>query len=271
MATKRQASTGPKVLFIDIETRPILAHVWGCWDQNVALNQIASDWSILSFSAKWRGDPPSKIIYHDVSKQKDIENDLPLLKVLWKLLDAADVVVTQNGIKFDKKKVFARFAIHGMRPPSPVKMVDTLVIARRNFGFTSNKLEHLTDKLTKKYKKLKHEKFSGFELWRECMKGNKEAWAEMKKYNMYDVLALEELYEVLRPWDNSVNFSLYTDSNEAVCGCGSTEFTKRGHAYTSLGKYQRYQCTECGAWSRGKDNKLSKTKRDSMHARTPQS
>lgn len=271
MATKRRARSGPKVLFLDIETAPMLGYLWSLWQDSIALNQLESDWSILSFSAKWRGDPPSKIIYQDVSKQKDISNDLPLLKALWKLIDEADVVITQNGISFDKKKIFARFAIHGMKPPSPVKMVDTKVIAKRNFAFTSNRLEYLTDKLNKKYKKLKHEKFSGFELWRECMAGNKAAWAEMRKYNMYDVLALEELYEVLRPWDNSVNFALYTEDNEPLCGCGSSEFIRKGWAYTTAGKYQRYKCSECGAWSRGKANHFDEETRGKLHARTPQS
>ena len=37
--------TSPKVLVYDIETAPILGHVWRLWDQNVGLNQIVSDYS----------------------------------------------------------------------------------------------------------------------------------------------------------------------------------------------------------------------------------
>lgn len=59
----------------------------------------------------------------------------------------------------------------------------------------------MTDKFCKKYKKLKHKKFPGHELWKECLKGNKEAWNEMRKYNIHDVLATEELYNVLKQWD----------------------------------------------------------------------
>lgn len=270
MASKRRARSGPKVLLLDIETKPMLAYIWSLYQDGVALNQLESDWSILSFAAKWYGDPPSKVIYHDVSKQRDLDDDTALLKKLWKLLDEADVVVTQNGISFDKKKIFARFAIHGMKPPSPVKMVDTKVIAKKTFGFTSNRLEYLSDKLNKKYKKLKHEKFSGFELWRECLAKNPEAWAEMRKYNMYDVLALEELYEKLAPWDASVNFALYTEDNTPLCSCGSTEFTKRGYYFTATGKFQRYQCVECGAWTRSRENKFDKEQRVKLRVRAPQ-
>ena len=51
-----------------------------------------------------------------------------------------------------------------------------MLIAKECFGFTSNKLEYMTDKLCKKYKKLKHGKYAGFELWKECLHGNMDAW-----------------------------------------------------------------------------------------------
>src|ERR1700722_10331801 len=145
-----------KVLLFDIETAPIIGYVWGLWDQTVGLNQIKSDWHLLSWSAKWLDDPASKVMYMDQRNEKNIENDKNILKALWKLLDAADVVITQNGIRFDSKKVNARFILNGMKPPSSYKHIDTCKIASRVFGFTSNKLEYLTDKLNTKYKKLKH-------------------------------------------------------------------------------------------------------------------
>lgn len=267
MATKKK--TGPRVLFLDIETKPLLAYVWDIWNVNVSLNQIAKDWSILSFSAKWMDDPASKIIYQDLRRSKDIDDDRPLLDSLWALLDEADIVVTQNGIKFDKRKIYARFLQHGFKPPSPFVMADTYVIAKRLFGFTSNKLEHMTDKVNRKYKKLKHEKFAGFELWKECMAGNQSAWREMEKYNKYDVLALEELYVKMRPWSSAPNFGLYRDDFKQVCACGSKDFERRGFHYTSVAKYQRFRCTECGSWTRGTENLVPKEKRGRLHRSVP--
>lgn len=266
----KKKPSGPRVLFLDIETKPLLAWVWGIWQQNVGLNQIKQDWSILSFAAKWQGDPDSKIIYHDLSNAKDIDDDSRLLKALWKLLDEADIVVAQNGVKFDKKKIFARFVVNGFQPPSSFKMIDTMLLAKSAFGFTSNKLEYMTDKLNKKYKKLKHEKFSGFDLWKECLAGNQAAWKVMSTYNKHDVLALEELYNVLLPWGaETVSFSVYTDEEVHVCRCGSTEFKLQGFAYTQVGKYQRYRCKECGSESRGRENLFSKEKRASLRVGTP--
>jgi hypothetical protein len=241
--------SGPKILALDIETSPIVSYTWGLFDQNVALNQVKEDWSVLAWCAKWVG-----------SKK--------VMQEIWHLLDEADIVLTQNGKKFDIKKLNARFIINGMRPPSSFKQIDTLRIARKVFGFTSNKLEYMSNTLGLKHKKLKVKKFPGFDLWSECLKGNIEAWKEMERYNKSDVLALEELYKKLIPWDNSVNFNLYSRDNVTRCTCGSTNFIKNGYFYGAAGRYQRYKCSDCGSEIRDKQNLLSKEKKKSLKTGT---
>jgi len=255
---------GPKVLIFDIETAPLLGYVWGLWENNVSLNQLYSDWYILSWSAKWLNDPPDKVMYMDQRNAKNIENDSRILKDIWKLLDQADVVITQNGKSFDQKRLNARFVLNGFKPPSSYKHIDTKLIASKHFGFTSNKLEYMTDKLCTQYKKLKHEKFYGFELWKECLAGNEEAWNEMEKYNKYDVLSLEELYTKLIPWDSTINFNLYDDGDGNECKCGSKDFAKNGFYYTNVGKFQRFKCKGCGAETRDRKNLFSKEKTKSL-------
>ena len=85
---------------------------------------------------------------------------------------------------------------------------------------------------------------------------------------MYDVLALEELYTHLIPWAKSINFNLYTDSEEIVCTCGSKEFRHKGYAYTEVGKFKRYKCKHCGKETRGRKNLFSKEKKDSLRPGT---
>lgn len=257
-----------KVLLLDIETAPILGYVWGLWDNNVALNQIASDWHILSWSAKWLDAPASQIIYMDQRNSANIEDDKKLLVKIWKLLDEADVVITQNGKSFDHKKLNARFILNGMQPPSSFRYIDTLILAKKHFAFTSNKLEYMSDKLCTKYKKLKHSEFGGFELWKACLAGNIKAWKEMERYNKHDVLSLEELYTKLIPWDNNLNFNVYSDSSDHKCTCGSKDFVKRGFFYTNSGKYQRYKCVKCGSETRDRKNLLTLNKRKSLRAGT---
>lgn len=251
-----------KVLILDIETAPIVSYTWGTFQQNVALNQIVEDWAILSWSAKWLGS--NNVMYEDTRNEKNPRNDKKILKTIWKLLDEADVVIGQNSKSFDVKKLNARFILNGMQPPSSFRQIDTMRLARKHFAFTSNKLEYMTKNLCTSNKKSSHAKFSGFELWKECLAGNIEAWNEMRDYNIKDILATEELYRKLQPWDNSLNFNVYHDAFHFQCSCGSVDFKKKGHVYTNNGKYVRYICNDCGAESRDKDNLLIKEKRQSL-------
>lgn len=251
----------PKVLILDIETAPLVSYTWGLFDQNVALNQIVEDWSILSYAAKWLDE--KKVFYADQRGAKNVRNDKELLKGIWKLMDEADIILGQNSNSFDIKKLNARFLLNGMKPPSSYKKVDTMRIAKKHFAMTSNKLEYMADKLCT-HKKLKHKQFGGFDLWKECLAGNKKAWKQMELYNIHDVLATEELYRKLQPWDNSINYNLYTDLKSTICSCGNKTFNKNGYAYTSAGKFQRYSCAKCGAETRTKSNLFSKAKRKSL-------
>jgi len=257
----------PKVLVFDIETAPILGHVWSLWENNVALNQIEKDWHVLSWSAKWLDAPATQVMYMDQRNEKRVEDDRKILKKIWELLDEADIVITQNGKSFDQKKLNARFILNGMQPPSSYKHIDTKIIASKHFAFTSNKLEYMTEKLCVKYKKLKHKKFPGHELWTEVLRGNVEAWKEMEQYNKHDVLALEELYHILIPWDNTINFNLYNDAADNVCKCGGS-LIKNGFYYTNVGKYQRYKCKGCGAENRDRINLFSPEKKQSIRVAT---
>ena len=264
-----KSGAGPRVLIFDIETAPILAHVWALWDQNVGLNQIQADWFVLSWAAKWLGSPASEVMYMDQRGAAKLEDDRELLEAIWKLLDEADIVVTQNGRSFDQRKLQARFLLQGMQPPSAYKHIDTKLLTQKHFAFPSHKLEYMTEKLCKKWKKLKHKKFPGHEMWVECMRGNLAAWREMEKYNRHDVLSLEELYTVIRPWDASINFSLWHEDTGHVCSCGSREFQRRGYAYTPAGKFQVHRCKKCGSEVRDKQNLLSKEKRASLRTAVP--
>jgi hypothetical protein len=247
------------ILTLDIETAPLEAYTWGLWDQNVGLDQIKTEWSILSYCAKWLNN--KKLIYRDTGGKgvKRVRDDAGILDDIWHLLDNADIVVAQNGNRFDIRKINARLLMHGYGPYSPIRTIDTLTVAKKYFGFSSNKLawmsKHLTDT-----PKSDHRDFPGFELWVECLKDNPKAWEEMKTYNQIDTVACEQLYLKLRPWiTNHPNLGAYSDADgkPACPKCGSADIQKRGFSTTQNGKYQRFQCQGCGGWSRSKSTVLT--------------
>lgn len=202
-----------RVLVFDIETSPILAYVWGLRDENIGLNQIHTDWRVLAFSAKWYQS--SKTIYREA---RTASQERKLLLEMRDLLDKADYVITQNGKNFDSLKLNARFIERGIKPPSPYKHIDTYQIASKVAKFTSNKLEYLTEKLCTKYKKLSHKRFPGFSLWDACLSGNKSAWAEMRRYNIHDVLSTEELFTKLLPWESTGRQKLIAKADRQALG-----------------------------------------------------
>ena len=54
MNTPKSTQTTPaRVLILDIETAPMLGYIWGMWKQNVAINQLQSDWFCFTWAAKW--------------------------------------------------------------------------------------------------------------------------------------------------------------------------------------------------------------------------
>jgi len=249
----------PRILFLDCETAPTMAAVWRLWKENVGLEQITNDWFIMSFSAKWLGD--THIHYEDC---RDTLDDIQLLVSLHKFLTEADIVVCHN-VKFDIPKIKARMVLNNILPPKPFKTYCTLEAAKKNFGFTSNKLAYLSDKLSST-PKLSHGKYPGFKLWSECLKGNVDAWEEMKEYNQVDVLALEDVYLKLKVWDDKhPNVDVYNDNIYSSCvSCNSPNVSEKEHSYTNTGLYKQYQCSDCGKWMRSRYTLNSTSKRKSL-------
>lgn len=232
-----------KILLLDIENSPHLGYVWGLWQQNVALTQLLDVAETLCYAAKWLDED---VVYFD---SLQLSSKKKMHKGIHKLLDEADAVIHYNGSRHDMPHLNRGFVELGMTPPSPYKQIDLLTTTKRQFKFPSNKLEYVVKALGIGEKM----KNSGFELWTKCMAGDKDAWEEMKAYNIQDVLVLEKLYHKLRPWiKQHVNYSMF-DVGALVCPhCGSKKLHKRGFAYTLASKFQRYQCTDCGTWT--KDN-----------------
>ena len=230
-----------KILLLDIDSSPNVAHVWGLWQQNVGINQLMESSYVLCWAAKWLGE--DEIIFDSVHQSKPKK----MLKGIYDLLNDADAVIHYNGTKFDIPTLNKEFLLHNYAPPSPYKQIDLLRVARSQFRFPSNKLDYVAQRLGLG-KKQEHE---GHDLWVKCMNGDKDAWKRMESYNVQDVVLLESLYCRLLPWIKShPNHNLYTD-NRVCPTCSGNRLQKRGTAISATGRYQRYQCSDCGSWSQG--------------------
>lgn len=250
----------PTITTLDIETAPITAYVWGLFKQNVGLNQIVKDWSIMSLAWKYLGH--EEVYYQDVSHQTDLRDDADLLVVLWSILDESDVIIGQNLRRFDVKKINARFLEAGLPPPSPYIIIDTLEMAKDAAGFTSNKLDWLSQKLADD-KKDHHDEFPGMELWVQCLNGNPRAWAAMREYNLGDIPSCEQVYLALRPYYRQhPNLAIFIDDEETRCPrCLSVNLEPLASTFTNVSEYKRYGCRDCGGFARSRYTLNSKAKR----------
>ena len=238
-AERLTAPQTPSTLFIDIETRPNLMYVWNVHEPNYSKQGIVDPKEIISFASSWDGTDDIEFfsVYHDGKSQ--------MLDAVHTLLDEADVVVHYYGRKHDIPQINRDLIMAGYLPPSPYKQIDVYDTVRNRFGFEYNGLGYVCDQLgipSKLPSPL------GFDNWTKLLTFDPEAWEAVGDYNRQDVIALKYLYYKLRPW--MPTHPAYAFSTDFRCRCGSTHLQRRGFAYTSVSVYQRYQCQDCGAWSR---------------------
>lgn len=255
-----EESTYPRVLIWDIETAPMITTAFSLFNEYSHYENILQDWFIICASWKWLGH--DKVYATSIAKnKKDLaryregilieENpsvDKTVIEDLHKVLSETDVIVGHNGDKFDLKMFNVRAAKYGLPPIPYIPSVDTLKTAKGNFRFSSNRLDYL-GRFLGLGKKVETEKG----LWKRCVLGDVSAIKKMVEYNEGDVLLLEKVYYVLRPYmRNHPNLNLINKDDMSCPKCESTKMQKRGFYRTRVSVFQRYQCTDCGGWTRSK-------------------
>ena len=253
----------PKILLYDIETAPLEVYVWRLWKNVVAPHQIIKPMSMLSWSAKWLFD--DKVHSARVSaKQAFNRDDSSILKQLWDLLEEADMIIAHNGAKFDVRRINARFALNGMLPTTPYRIIDTLVSTKRQFGLSAYKLDYVNYLFG-----LSQKSHPGFAKWRAAVENStesEEALETIRRYCNNDVRILEELYVQIRPWIRShPNMGLYVNTDGRACtNCGSKDLDWGGKYHTPAGRFLAFRCENCGAIGRSRTSDISKEERKTV-------
>ena len=221
----------PKILYFDIES--------------AGVNALRSDLGfVILFGYKWNYEKEARIIVIDRTNLRKF-NDKILLQKASRVFTKADLVVAHYGSVFDRRFIQGRLLLNGLPPIPMTKMRDTCMIARSVANFSSNRLKHLTKILHLKHQKLDN----GWPTaWLLAMQGDMKAIRGLAKYCKGDVLALEELYNRLLPFDNA-HPRIYNDDSCRVCG---GQVQHRGIMFVGERKYRRFVCTACGKWDRSR-------------------
>lgn len=257
LLTKEETTEYPKkiaakILLFDIETLPMEVYVWDLQPPKyISPDNVIKDYSVVCWSAKWLFEPDvmgAKVSGTDAIRREDCS----ILQEMWSLLDQADIVVVQNGKRFDIPKLNTRFIKAGFPPPMYYQVVDTKEIMTKNFGFSSNKLDYVN-----KFLGIEGKTEMVWEDWVECVRGNEEYIQKMLNYNKDDVVIMEELYLKLRPWIPAhANLGVFADVDKDCCpNCQSTELKWTGQYVTPLGMYSAFRCSSCGSIGRSTKKK----------------
>lgn len=250
----------PNILVLDIETSLMTFDAWSPGKQYVRPDQILTDWYTHSWAVKWLFDPE---VYSDVQTPQEAVDgdDERIIRAIWEFLDHADIVIIHNA-RFDKRKLTSKFIEYRLPPPSPYKIIDTLLVMRKEALFSSNKQDELAKKLGFS-RKVEHE---GRELWRKCFNGDPQSLLKMEEYNKGDIMSLEDLYVIIRPYIKShPNMALYVESDGYVCpNCGSENVSYMDKTYnTNVNKFSAFRC-ECGAVGRSRVSELTKEQKPKL-------
>lgn len=237
-----------RVLLYDLETAPLLAHVWHPTDDYVTSERLIHDSFLLCWSAKWLGD---KTIRSGVvtGAEAVAQDDTRIVSDLAELIREADILVAHNVDQFDVPMFNNRLLALSLEPMGPKRTIDTLRLAKRNFRLAYNKLDYLGE-----YLGLGRKIKTDFDLWRACYQGDVKALAKMVRYNRQDVVLLEKIYNRLLPYVNNV--PRLTDAaydGQMVCpSCGEDRLIRRGFHHTNVSSFQRYQCGQCTRYCRAR-------------------
>ncbi len=177
-------------LFFDIETSPNTVFSWSVGRKiNIDHSNILDERAVICVCWKWEGN--DTVGYLKWNKGDDKQ----MLKEFCKILNSADEIVTHNGDSFDVKWLRTRCLLHGIEMNPKFKSIDTLKVARKYFRFNSNRLNYLGQ-----YLGVGQKIHTEFSLWKDVMKGDAAALANMVTYCQQDVRLLEQVYNKLKPY-----------------------------------------------------------------------
>lgn len=235
-----------RILLLDIETSPHSVFAWGLFKQNISIGQIQDTSRVLCASYKWLGEKKN----HFVSEWDNVDDRESMIDTLYQVFEEADAIITYNGNRFDLPTLNKEFLLSGYTPPAPYKSIDLYRTVRSKFRFASNKLDHIAQQLGLGSKTAHY----GFQMWIDVMNGDPKAQRLMAKYNKQDVTLLEEVYNVVLPWIHNHPNHSHSSGTHVCPNCGGNHLQHRGFSISATGRHQRYQCQDCGKWSKSSES-----------------
>lgn len=237
----------PVVCYFDVETTLATFYGFRLGEQRVEWNQIKKE-PVICVICWAINDGKVQSATFDINKYDpsayDDNSDYKLIADFVKVASTADLLIAHNS-PFDIGVLGSRLMKHRLPDLAPTLVDDTYFKTK-----TRKTMSHKLDYLLRYFgigKKVEHR---GLDMWKDVGQKNKKALQEMKKYCIGDVEGLRKLYKYITPYIKSnLNLAVFYGMPDICPKCAGEEtIIKRGYHRTTVGKYQRYQCTSCGWW-----------------------
>lgn len=202
------------------------------------------------------------VLSDPIQFKKDFRNDKICAIKMHEVMSSADVIVAHNLDEFDLKMLNVIFALHGLGPIPEKKLIDTLKIARKYFRFSGNGLDDLL-------------KFFGYEGkeekpdWFGMTEGDPKQIKKSIKYCNKDVLGLEIVFKILRPFMRNIskNRNAKALDHYGITECDACQcklLQNKGLGGVAPKMYPRVRCGGCGHEMRGDIKLWKKAKLDAI-------
>ena len=233
----------PKILTYDIETT----------------NFKGNRGEIICLGYQWNAEPTKVVKISDFRGWKKLpveQRDKYVVAEIRDIIIDADVLVGHYAQRFDHRFIQHRCLYHGLGPIPDTKHVDTWKIAKYQLACSSNRLKTLADAFGLSNKKDSVE----WKYWRRLAAHDQESIDLISEYCKQDVRTTWDLVQKLLPIAKDIpNLSLLTGEPIYTCSaCGGSKILHRGIRHTKIHSYARFQCQDCGRWSRGRQTVVDK-------------
>lgn len=255
---------GPRILILDVETAAAEVLTFGRFKQNIGQDNILKEggW-LLCACWRWIGEEE---VYYTFLTPEEVQkaDDSRIIAHLFEEMQQADAIIAHNAVGFDHKVIQARALANNFGALPSVKVIDTLVMAKKALRLPSNRL----DSIGEYFGLGRKVDTGGIDLWKRVQRGDEDAMLEMLVYCKQDVNLLHDVYLKLRAIGNKANFNagLYFDDEHKHCPtCGSTCLSTTGREVsTTLSSFKEIICLSCGSRHRERTTKTTKEDRSKL-------